>query len=181
MTPPARARGSTISAAVLLVVACGGPAKPGEARPEAPATSAASGSSASPPASASPTPEAAAADARPADAKPTGATSEPPGEIREEGDDCTPAGAAYEKSVRPALKECYRTGKKANPNLVGKARLVLNVDASGKVSSIKSDGKSDLGEKVVACMVQALKSAPFDGAAKCKGRTVTIPIEFPTR
>ncbi len=179
MTSPARLRWSLLSAAALLLAACGGPAKPADPstapRPAADSDAAAPASSAT-----SPGPEL-AADAKPSDAKPAAATSDAQGEIREEGDDCTPVGAAFEKSVRPALKECYRTGKKSNPNLVGKARLVLAVDATGKVSSVKSDGKSDLGEKVVACMVHALKSAPFDGAAKCKGRTVTIPIEFPTR
>lgn len=109
-------------------------------------------------------------------------TSTPPaGEIRDESDPCAPAGAAYEKSVRPALKECYRAGKKTNPNLVGKARLVIDVDGKGKVASIKSPDKSELGDKVIACMLHALKSTPFGDADKCKGRTVTIPIEFPTR
>ena len=165
-----RSRALAFVATGLLLAACG---------PSA--TAAATADKGPPPAA---TPASASADPAPTPAPtPTAADAPapPPGEIRDESDPCAPAGAAYEKSVRPALKECYRAGKKTNPNLVGKARLVIDVDGKGKVASIKSPDKSELGDKVLACMLQALKSTPFGDADKCKGRTVTIPIEFPTR
>jgi hypothetical protein len=166
---------SGVVSLLFIAVACGG-SKPAETS----AAGAPSSSAASAPSSAAPATNASAPATASAAPSASASASGASGQVHEDADECGVAGAAYEKSVRPALKECSRAGKKTNPNLVGKARLVMTVDPSGKVASTKSVDKSELGEKVIACMLQALKASPFDGA-QCKGKTVTIPIEFPTR
>lgn len=103
-------------------------------------------------------------------------------EIVAENDPCAPVGQVFEKKVRPDFKNCYREGKKKDPNLEGSAKFIVNVDLNGKVASVKSlDDKSTLGPSVVQCMFSAVKKAAFDDGAKCKGKSVLIPVEFPTK
>src|SRR5687768_1753474 len=42
-------------------------------------------------------------------------------------DECTPAGVDFEKRNREKLKECYREGKKKDPNLEGTVRLAVSI------------------------------------------------------
>lgn len=99
------------------------------------------------------------------------APSEPP-------DECTPIGVELEKTVRPTLKECYREGKSKNPNLEGTVRIGIDVDTLGKIKSTKILEKT-LPDPVAQCMLKAVKAERFD-AAKCPGKSITIPITFPT-
>ena len=86
---------------------------------------------------------------------------------------CSGAAAPFEARVRPRLNECYAAGKKKNPDLAGEIHIVVEVNPSGKVTSVKSVGTSELGASVVDCMVKAVKKEPFDGSA-CKGKTVAV-------
>ena len=88
-------------------------------------------------------------------------------------DDCGEVAGPFEERVRARLNECYQSGKKKNPELAGTIRIVVNVNAAGKVSSIAPLGTSELDRSVVACMVKAAKKEPFDGSA-CKAKTVTV-------
>ncbi len=101
-----------------------------------------------------------------------GASAEPP-------DECTPLGVDLEKQVRPQLKECYREGKKKEPNLEGTVRLAIDVDTLGKVRTVKIEEKT-LPDPVAQCMLKAVKAAPKTQLAKCPGKTITIPVTFPT-
>jgi hypothetical protein len=94
-------------------------------------------------------------------------------------DPCGPLAAAFEKSVRPQLKECYREGKKKNPNLEGSVRIYVNVDLNGRMASVKAPEDSELGKSVVDCMLKAVKKGSLDGSV-CKGKTLAIPLQFPT-
>lgn len=112
-------------------------------------------------------------------AAPAASSSAPPPTSDEPEDTCTPAGVAYEKAVRPKLKACYREAKAKAPNLEGAARFVLEIDTLGKAKPVKVVEKS-LPEPLMACMLKAFKATPFDEAKKCPGKTITIPIAFPT-
>jgi hypothetical protein len=162
----------------LLVTACGGSeAKPAETAtpaPAAPTLSASDGGAvAGDPyagfdAGTIEEPGAAAASAPPA---PAG------GDL---GAECRTAAAAWEKRARPQIKACYREGKKKDPNLMGTARIVVDVAYDGKVKPAKLDGTSSLGDDVAACMVKAVSATPFPDAAPCRTRQLTVPVEFPT-
>ncbi len=157
----------------LFVVACGGPRSP--APPSIPADAA----------SAAPTPtdvptvpaqEAGSAPAPAASSTPATApssTSFVTSEAAPSQDTCSGAAAPFEARVRPRLNECYAAGKKKNPDLAGEIHIVVEVNPSGKVTSVKSVGTSELGASVVDCMVKAVKKEPFDGSA-CKGKTVAV-------
>jgi hypothetical protein len=118
------------------------------------------------------TPAGAASSGSPASAAPT--SDEPP-------DTCMGPSAAYEKHVRPALKACYHEAKKKKPDLKGQARLVINVDGVGKVQAPASPDKSDLGDAVIKCLLKALKDDPFKEGDKCRGKSLTIPLQFPSQ
>jgi hypothetical protein len=116
------------------------------------------------------------------DAGGAGASAPAPAEAGEPPPDpCGPVAASFEKSARPDLKACYREGKKKKPDLEGSVRIYINVDMTGKAGSVKGS-ESELGKSVVDCMVKVVKAAAasFDGST-CKGKTVTIPMQFPTR
>lgn len=158
----------------LLLLACGG-AKSTPAAPE-PAAAA--------PAESFPEvhPDDVAALQETSDAGPPAPTPEPAssasGAPSEPADDCTPIGVELEKTVRPKLKECYREGKKKNPNLEGTVRIGIDVDTLGKIKSTKILEKT-LPDPVAQCMLKAVKAEKFD-AAKSPGKSITIPITFPT-
>lgn len=97
------------------------------------------------------------------------------------GADCQKMAAAWEKRARPAIKACYRTGKKTDPNLMGTARILVEVGYDAKVKPAKLDGVSSLGDEVANCMVAAVTNTPFTEASHCKSRQLTIPIEFPSK
>lgn len=94
-------------------------------------------------------------------------------------DECTPAGVDFEKRNREKLKECYREGKKKDPNLEGTVRLSVSIDMKGAVKSIKITEKT-LPDPVANCMLKVLKAAPFPEAKKCPDKNITIPMTFPT-
>jgi hypothetical protein len=94
-------------------------------------------------------------------------------------DECTPAGVDFEKRNRDKLKECYREGKKKDPNLEGTVRLTVAIDLKGNVKSIKITEKT-LPDPVANCMLKVLKAAPFPEAKKCPDKNITIPMTFPT-
>ncbi len=83
--------------------------------------------------------------------------------------------------MRPALKACYHEAKKKKPDLKGQARLVINVDGVGKVQAPASPDKSDLGDAVIKCMLKAIKDDPFKDGDKCRGKSLTIPMQFPSQ
>jgi hypothetical protein len=94
-------------------------------------------------------------------------------------DECTPVGVEFEKRARPKLKECYAVGKKKDPNLQGTVKLSVDIDIYGKVKTIKIVEKT-LPEPVAQCMLKVLKSTPLTEASKCPGKSLTIPVTFPT-
>ncbi|MDB4943697.1 MAG: hypothetical protein JWP97_3231 [Labilithrix sp.] len=94
-------------------------------------------------------------------------------------DDCTPVGVDFEKRARPKLKDCYAQGKKKDPNLTGTVRLAVEIGPTGKVKSTKVAEKT-LPDAVTQCMLKVLKATPLPDASKCPGRTLTIPMSFPT-
>lgn len=96
-------------------------------------------------------------------------------------DECTPVGIALEKSVRTKLKDCYRDGKKKDPNLQGTLKVSIDVDTMGKITGTRLHD-STLPKPVGECMLKVIKDAkpaPAD-AAKCAGKSITIPMAFPT-
>lgn len=111
-----------------------------------------------------------AASSKPPESKP--APSEP-------ADECTVAGVDFEKRNRDKLKECYREGKKKDPNLEGTVRLAVSIDGKGAVKSIKITEKT-LPDAVANCMLGVLKKAPFAESKKCPDKNITIPMTFPT-
>ena len=170
------------SAATLLVLlaiaACGAPKAP-QIAGDSPGTPA---PSASPAPSSDPTTTDIAA---PASSASSASSAEPPktapGAITMDDDDgCTPIAAAFERKARPKIKECYREGKKDNALLEGGVRIVIAVDAFGKLGAVKTQDVT-LPKKVADCMVAAVKGTPFDDAAKCKRKGITLPIQFPSK
>jgi TonB family protein len=105
----------------------------------------------------------------------TGAISSTP----EPKDDCTPVGIDFEKRARPKMKECYAAAKKKEPDLKGTVRITIDVDTLGKVKSYKIVEKT-LPEAVAQCMLKVVKATPLPEASKCPGKSITIPITFPT-
>ena len=86
---------------------------------------------------------------------------------------CGAVAAPFEARVRPRFNECYAAGKKKNPDLAGEIHIAVEVNAAGKVLSIKAVGTSELGASVVDCMVKVVKKEPFDASA-CKGKTIAV-------
>lgn len=164
----------------LFLVACGAPASPaapGAAGLSPGAAASTSPDSTNPPVSttddagAAPGPAASASSAAPAAAP--SSTSFVSTEAAPTQDACGAVAAPYEEKVRARFNECYAAGKKKNPDLAGSIHIVVDVNPSGKVGSIKAMGTSELGASVVDCMVKAAKKVPFDGSA-CKGKTVAV-------
>lgn len=94
-------------------------------------------------------------------------------------DECTPVGVDFEKRARPKLKDCYAQGKKKEPNLQGTVKISVDIDTLGKVKTIKIVEKT-LPEPVAQCMLKAVKGTPLPEASKCPGKSLTIPVTFPT-
>ncbi|WP_146646718.1 AgmX/PglI C-terminal domain-containing protein [Labilithrix luteola] len=105
--------------------------------------------------------------------------SSTPAPAPEPKDECTPVGVDFEQRARPKLKECYREGKKKNPNLEGKVRITVDIDTLGKIKSTKITEKT-LPDPVAQCMLKVVKATPLPDAAKCSGKAITIPLQFPT-
>lgn len=114
----------------------------------------------------------AAAAATPPAAASTPAAPEPK-------DDCTPVGVDFEKRARPKLKECYAVGKKKDPDLKGTVKITVDIDLYGKVKTTKIVEKT-LPEPVAQCMLKVIKTTPLPEASKCPGKSLTIPVTFPT-
>lgn len=171
-------RSLTVSSALfVLLVACGGGAPPmqpdtahdsGAGAPESfaevnPADLAELDAGAAPAKSDTPPPAS------------TGAISASP----EPKDDCTPVGVDFEKRARPKMKECYANAKKKEPDLKGTVRITIDVDTLGKVKGYKIVEKT-LPDAVAQCMLKVVKATPLPEASKCPGKSITIPITFPT-
>ncbi len=150
----------------FVLVACGGP-KP--APPPAVAQSDTSDAG-----------EEAAAPPPPAEeTKPPEAASAAPSTPPPPPDDCTPIAVDFEKRARPKLKDCYRDGKKKDPNLEGTVKISVDIRYDGKITSHKIMMKT-LPDPVAKCMLEVVKNTPFPESAKCPGKSLTIPITFPT-
>jgi hypothetical protein len=169
---------TTLAVACAIALGCG-EKKP----PEAPAAT--EGGPSAPIAAASDA-SAPAAPATPAtieapEAGAPGASAQAATDPGEAPDPCGPIATSFEKSVRPDLKACYREGKKKKPDLEGSVRIAINVDMNGRMGAVKAS-ESELGKSVVDCMVKVVKAATasFDGST-CKGKIVTIPMQFPTK
>jgi TonB family protein len=174
----------TGTVASALAFACGGstpqpdtpPSVPPEQTPAAPSSEVDASAAAPEPAAAEPAAAArASAEAEPADAGPPG-----PKPIQiEMKDECTPVGVDFEKRSRPAIKACYREGKKKNPNLEGTVKIKITVDMKGKIKSVRVIEKT-LPDAVANCILKAVKETPFPEVDKCWDSTLTIPVTFPT-
>jgi hypothetical protein len=168
----------SLLASATLLSACGGGSKPpasggdnkgdasaetfSEVNPADVAELDAGGGAKEPPAATAATPSA-----------PPAAAPEPP------KDECTPVGVDFEKRARPKVKECYATGKKKDPNLQGTVRIAVEIGDSGKIKNTKITEKT-LPDPVAQCMLKVVKATPLPDAPKCSGRTLTIPVTFPT-
>jgi hypothetical protein len=109
----------------------------------------------------------------------SGAAAATPPPSPEVKDDCTPVGVDFEKRARPKLKDCYATGKKKDPNLQGTVKIAVEIDTAGKVKGIKITEKT-LPDPVAQCMLKVVKATALPEASKCPGKTLTIPVTFPT-
>lgn len=94
-------------------------------------------------------------------------------------DECTPIGVEWEKTARPKLKECYAQGKKKDPNLQGTVKISVDISITGKIKSTKIVEKT-LPDPVADCMLKAVKATPIPDQDKCRGKSLTIPVTFPT-
>jgi hypothetical protein len=94
-------------------------------------------------------------------------------------DECTPVGVDFEKRARPKLKECYREGKKKEPDLKGTVKITVVIDTLGKIKNTKIAEKT-LPDPVARCMLEVVKKTPFPEVSKCPGKEITIPMTFPT-
>jgi len=104
----------------------------------------------------------------------SGASSAP-----EPKDECAPVGVDFEKRARPKLKECYAVAKKKDPDLKGTVRITVDIDVYGKIKTTKIVEKT-LPDSVAQCMLKVVKSTPLPEATKCPGKSITIPVTFPT-
>ena len=161
--------------AIALIVACGD-SKPDPKTPDTTPSSTPVASDTPPVTSSAPV----ASATPPADA---GAPATPPvsanGIPTETKDECTPVGVDFEKRARPKLKDCYATGKKKDPNLQGTVKITVDIDTLGKIKSIKIVEKT-LPDPVAQCMLKVVKATPLPDANKCPGKSLSIPVTFPT-
>jgi len=88
-------------------------------------------------------------------------------------DECSKSALPFEEKVRPLLNKCYQEGKKKNPDLSGTVRVAVAINTTGKVTSVKPSGTSELGDSVVQCMAKVVRDTPFDGTL-CKSKTVVV-------
>ena len=88
-------------------------------------------------------------------------------------------GVDFEKRARPKLKECYAVAKKKDPDLKGTVRITVDIDVYGKIKTTKIVEKT-LPDSVAQCMLKVVKSTPLPEATKCPGKSITIPVTFPT-
>ena len=158
----------------FLFLACG--AAKGTQAPSTPATPESPASSAPP---AAPVPNAnVATDAGEAPGPSASAPASAP-EPAPEPDQCAPVALAYEKSLRPKLRQCWSdAAHKTKERILGSIRLILELDSSGKVASQRLAEKSDLPEPIQKCMIKAFKAEPIDGKL-CDMKTFTIAEKFP--
>ena len=165
----------------LAAVACGSSAPPPTTAPAAPEASSApeEGAATSADPYASFDGGAASSSGNPSDFTnvTTPAPAAPSGDL---GAACQKAAAAWEKRARPQIKACYREGKKKDPNLMGTARINVDVGFDGKLKPAKLEGVSSLGDDVAKCMVAAVSATAFPESGECKSRQLTVPVEFPT-
>ena len=179
-------------AAALLAFACGAPAKapdasgpkegsstPASADQDGGPATGAQGSDAGSPSTATGT---TMIDA----GSPESAPSSARGDIHvEDADDaCQAAGAAFEKRARPQIKACYREAKKKDANLVGGVRITVSINSAGKVGAVLSSPNGDkkmLPPAVVKCMVDATKANDPGDVGLCKGKSLGIPVQFPSQ
>jgi hypothetical protein len=94
-------------------------------------------------------------------------------------DECAPVGVDFEKRARPKLKECYAVAKKKDADLKGTVRITVDIDVYGKIRATKIVEKT-LPDSVAQCMLKVVKSTPLPDANKCAGKSLTIPVTFPT-
>ena len=169
---------------LALLAACGGPtmvAANGATTMDAGAASPSGGAAGVASADDLTSPAAGGADAGSVGAAPSTAR----GEIHvDDADECEALAAAFEKRARPQIKACYREGKKKDANLVGGVRLAIAVSAAGKLGNVLTSSNGDkalLPAPVVRCMADAVKATDAGDLAKCKGKSIAIPVQFPSQ
>ena len=172
-----RLRTSLVLVSILAAVACGGKSKP-PAASGGPATGD-SGAESIGAVSPSDGAEVDGGDGKTASGGVSAPLTPAPPAPPEVKDECTPVGVDFEKRARPKLKDCYAAGKKKDPALEGTVKIAVTIDSLGKVKGIKVAEKT-LPEPVAQCMLKVVKATPLPEASKCPGRTLTIPVTFPT-
>jgi hypothetical protein len=163
----------------LSALACSGGNKPPATSSSSGGTDSSDAATASTPASsddAGSTPPVAASDS---DAGSASGSKPLPPPTKQDDDECVPVAVDFEKRARPKLKECYREGKKKEPDLKGTVKIKVVVDMKGKIKSTTVVEKT-LPDPVANCMLKAVKDTPFPEKEKCWDRSLTIPITFPT-
>jgi TonB family protein len=94
-------------------------------------------------------------------------------------DECAPVAVDFEQRARPKMRECYREAKAKEPDLKGTVRITVDIDTRGKIKSIKVVEQT-LPQSVGQCMLKVVKATPLPEAPKCAGKSLTIPMTFPT-
>jgi hypothetical protein len=159
-----------------LVAACGGEKAPPASAPKATADAASETFAEVNPQDVAELDAGGAKGAPSADTKSAAATPSTP---EAPPDECTPVGVDFEKRARPQLKACYAEGKKKAPDLKGTVKITVDIDTLGKIKKIWISEKT-LPDPVAQCMLKVVKATPLTEAAKCPGKSVTIPMTFPT-
>jgi hypothetical protein len=79
-------------------------------------------------------------------------------------------------AMAPGFRRCYVDGLNADPKLSGKTRVTAKIGPDGAVVSATPSATA-LNDKVVACVVAAVRAARFS-APEGGGATVVIPVTF---
>lgn len=78
--------------------------------------------------------------------------------------------------VRSRFGRCYELARNQEPLLQGKITLLVTIDASGKVASVVPT-QNTLGERIVPCMVLAVRETRFDTAG-WEGTSFPLQMTF---
>jgi hypothetical protein len=74
--------------------------------------------------------------------------------------------------AQPALRTCYQTGLRREPEMTGTLKVTISVDATGAVTNVATDGP--LAAPVQECMKARLKLIKFDAP----GSASTLTTQF---
>jgi len=79
--------------------------------------------------------------------------------------------------MSPKFRECYQIGLWQNADQKGSVRLVIDIDASGRVAKVTPDGGDGLDKMVLSCLVSVARRETF-AAPRGGPASVTIPLNF---